>query len=261
MTTRLSRSCVPLLLRATLLAAALFLSTATLDAGAQIPTEFRNLQVLPQDIASDSLVLLMRSFSFATSLGCEDCHVMGEGGSFQGAQFHLDSKPAKEKARAMIQLVERLNDELLPELLNVESPDPAVECKTCHRGLSEPFLLRTELHRVIDEEGVAAAEERYRWLRENRMERGAYDFGEWETNELARELEAQGQTEAAVAMLELNEEFHPMSASIPRTLGPLYEALGRNQDALAAYARAVGRNPRDASSMARLQALMEGNPR
>lgn len=221
----------------------------------QIPADFTNLQVLPDDIPRDSLVLLMRSFTFATGLLCQDCHVMGEGGSFEGARFHLDDKATKQKARFMLEMVNRLNDEILPEMPERADPPLKVECKTCHRGIAKPFLLRTELHRVIAEEGVEAAAERYRELRENRMDEGIYDFGVWETMELARELEAQGDDQAAVAMLELNEEFHPTSAAIPRTLGPIYERLGRTEDAVAAYARAVGLNPADRNSLERLVAL------
>ena len=59
-------------------------------------------------------------------------------------------------------------------------------------------------------------------------------------------------------MLELNEEFHPRDASVPRTLGPLYEALGRTEDAVAAYRRALGLNPRDRQSLERLRAVTGG---
>jgi len=238
----------------------LVLAVPPSTAAAQIPTEFQNLQALPSDISRDSLVLLMRSFSFATGLGCEGCHVMGEGGSFQGARFHLDDKPTKRQARFMIGMVERLNGEILPGLPERDEPPLRVECKTCHRGISKPFLLRTELYRVIEEEGIEAAAARYRELRESSADDGAYDFGEWEMNELARELEAEGELAAAAAMLELNEEFHPDSPSIPRILGGLYERLDRPGEALAAYARAFGRAPGDAGSRERLRALLEEDP-
>ena len=101
-----------------------------------------------------------------------------------------------------------------------DEPPLKVECKTCHRGIRKPFLLTTELHRVVDNEGIDAAVQRYRPLRAGAMEDGTYDFGEWEMNELARELVVQNQVEAAVAMLELNGKFHPRSTSIPRTLAP-----------------------------------------
>lgn len=238
-----------------LVTALLLVAIPSSHAAAQIPTEFQNLKVLPEDISRDSLVQIMRSFSFATGLRCEGCHVMGENNSFEGARFHLDDKPTKRKARFMLRMVERLNEDILPEMPERDDPPLKVECKTCHRGIQKPFLLRTELHRVIDEEGVEAAERRYRELYENEMGKGTYDFGVWETMELARELEGEGNDEAAVTMLELNEEFHPTTSAIPRTLGPIYERLGRTQDAIAAYARAVGLNPRDQQSMERLLAL------
>jgi hypothetical protein len=224
---------------------------------AQIPTEFQNLQVLP-DISRDSLILLMRSFTFATGLGCDECHVMGENGSFQGAQFHLDDKLAKRQARYMLQMVNRLNHEILPGLPERGRPGLSVECKTCHRGIRKPYLLRTELQAVIQTDGVEAAVARYRELRGNAMDDGIYDFGVWEMMELARQLEADGMVAEAAAILELNEEVHPRNADIPRTLGPLYEALGRTVDAVAAYRRALGLNSRDRRSLDRLRALGGG---
>lgn len=228
------------------------------SAAAQIPTEFQNLQVLPEDISRDSLVLLMRSFSFATGLRCEGCHVMGEDGSFRGAQFDLDDKLTKRQARYMLRMVNRINEEILPGLPERDTPALRVECKTCHRGIRKPYLLRTELRAVIDTGGVEAAVARYRELRENARDEGTYDFGVWEMNELARQLEADGKPSEAAVMLELNEEFHPRDPSIPRTLGPLYETLGRTEDAVAAYRRALGLNPRDQRSLERLRALADG---
>lgn len=225
---------------------------------AQIPTEFQNLEVLPEDISADSLVQLMRTFTFATGLRCEGCHVMGENGSFQGAQFHLDDKLAKRQARYMLQMVNRLNDEILPGLPERDTPALRVECKMCHRGIRKPYLLRTELRAVIETDGVEAAVARYRELHEHEMDEGIYDFGVWEMNELARELGADGMVAEAVVMLELNEEFHPRDSSIPRTVGPLYETLGRTEDAVAAYRRALGLNARDQRSLERLQALTGG---
>ena len=228
---------------------------AASPAAAQIPTEFRNLEVLPKNISRDSLVAVMRSFTFATGLRCEGCHVMVENGSFQGAQFHLDDKVAKLQARYMLKMVNDLNQSILPKLPERDSPALQVECKTCHRGLRKPYMLRTLLRAVIEGEGVDSAVARYRHLHDNALEDGAYDFRAGEMNELARELESAGNLAAATVMLELNEEFHPRDASIPRALGPLYETLGRTDDAVAAYRRALGLNPRDRQSLERLKAL------
>lgn len=224
----------------------------------QIPAEFENLEVLPEDISRDSLIATMRSFTFATGIRCEGCHVMGENGSFQGAQFHLDDKIAKEQARYMLEMVNRLNDEILPGLPERDTPALRVECKTCHRGIRKPHLLRTELRAVLETAGVDSAVAHYRWLRDVGMDEGIYDFGVWEMNELARQLEVDGMVAEAAAMLELNEEFHPREVSIPRTLGPLYEALGRTEDAIAAYHRALGLSPGHEPSLERLRELTGG---
>lgn len=222
---------------------------------AQIPDSFKNLKVLPSDIGRDSLVMLMRSFSFATGLRCRNCHVMGEGGSFVGAQFDLDDKLPKRQARVMLRMVNRLNDEMLTELPGRADPPLRVECKTCHRGIRRPFLLRTELRSVIDREGAQAAIRRYRELRESAMSKGVYDFGVWEMNELARELVRDGRDADAAAMLELNEEFHPRDPSIPRELGLIYERLGERDKAVAAYRRALGLDANDSRSLEHLRAL------
>lgn len=202
--------------------------------------------------------MLMRSFTFATGLRCEGCHVMGDGGSFRGARFELDDKLPKRQARTMLKMVMRINEEMLPQVPNRSDPPLRVECKTCHRGIRRPFLLRTELRSVIDREGVEAAIRRYRKLRETAMEDGVYDFGVWETNELARELVRDGRDADAAAILELNEEFHPLDPSIPRELGLIYERLGEREKAVGAYRRALGLNANDTRSLQHLRALEPG---
>src|SRR5262245_51168211 len=218
----------------------------------QLPEKFQNLKVLPADISRDSLVQLMRSFSFATGLRCEDCHVLGENNSFEGARFHLDDKPNKLKARLMLEMVNKINQDLRARLPGRDSLTLAVECKSCHRGNAKPFLLRTELHRIVNTEGIPAAVARYRLLRERGTLIGAYDFREWEMNELARQLATEGKAAAAIAMLQLNEEFYNTSASIPAMLGGLFERENKKEDAIAAYRRALERNPNDRASRARL---------
>jgi len=62
-----------------------------------------------------------------------------------------------------------------------------------------------------------------------------YNFGEWEVNELARRLTEAGKTAAAVAILEMNGEFHPKSSSITFTLAELHRGRGENEKAIAQY--------------------------
>ena len=83
--------------------------TIALPANAQIPDAFTNLQVLPEDISRNSLVQIMRGFSFTLGVRCQYCHVGGDGISFEGVAFDKDDDEDKCKARFMMRMVETLN--------------------------------------------------------------------------------------------------------------------------------------------------------
>jgi hypothetical protein len=201
------------------------IAAAPAPAGAQIPDSFTNLQVFDPEIPRDSLIQIMRGFSFALGVRCEHCHALGEDGDFQGSDFAADDKLAKRRARFMLRMVEELNGPLLGGIPMDASSEPPVrvECKTCHRARPRPLLLHHELQRAYETGGAGAAEARYRELRDRFVTRGAYDFGEWEFTEWARRLES---TEDVIAMLMVNFEFYPESTSIATLLAGSYEQLG-----------------------------------
>lgn len=206
----------------------------------QIPDRFENLQVLPAGITRDSLVQIMRGFSFALGVRCQHCHAGGDGISFDGVSFKSDDKAAKRKARFMIRMVDSLNRSILAALPGRSNPPVQVRCVTCHRGRPTPTTLEQVLARTIERSGVDSAIRQYRGLRESVTLRGYFDFTEWRVNELARHLAADGDTLAAIAMLEMNSEFNPRSLAIPLTLGNLYRARGERDKAIAAYLRVLG---------------------
>lgn len=241
------------------LVASAHLVASAAPADAQIPDSFTNLQVLDEDLPRDSLTQIMRGFAFSLGVRCEHCHVMGEGGSFQGANFAADDKLAKQRARFMLRLVDQLNGPLLADLPMEagSSPPVRVECKTCHRGRPKPLLLHHELQAAYDAGGAPAAETRYRELREAFGTRGAYDFGEWEFTEWARGLES---TEDAIALLTVNFEFHPESSSVASLIAGGYEQLGDLGEAVAWMERAVEVAPNSrfaATELERLRAAAE----
>ncbi len=222
---------------------------------AQIPEKFENLQFFPKDITRDSLVQAMRGFSFALNVRCQHCHAGGDGVSFAGVNFASDDKDAKRKARFMLKMVDQLNTQTLAGLEKRSNPPVKVLCVTCHRGSSLPNTLESVLTEVIAKEGIPAAVQRYRQLRENTMTFGRYDFGEWSMNELGRKLAVAGDTAAAIAMLELNLEFNPQSTSIDAFLGELHEKRGEKDKAIARYERALAKTPNNAELRRRLEAL------
>ncbi|HXV86527.1 MAG TPA: c-type cytochrome [Gemmatimonadales bacterium] len=229
-------------------------------AAAQIPEKFENLKFLPPGITRDSLLTVMRGFSFALGVRCQYCHVGGDGVSFEGVEFHKDDDPDKRKARAMLDMVRHLNDEVLANLPDRDDPPLRVECKTCHRGLARPVLLKQELRLVLDRAGADSAVARYRDLRNRATLAGVFDFGEWETNTLAEDLSREGRRQDAIVIYRLNEEFYPESASIKGSLAQLYEAVGDTVQAINYYEKVLVLAPTFAPARRRLEALRPRGP-
>ena len=230
--------------------------TGSVFAKAQDPTPWtaKNLQHFPRDISRDDLVQRMRQFSFALGVRCEYCHV-GDGASLQTMDFASDEKITKQKARVMLRMVAALNTSTLAALPARVDPRVEVTCATCHRGLALPKTLQVTLYEITKSAGSAAAVARYRELRRDHMVSGRYDFGEWETNELARRLATEGDTLAAIAILELNGEFYPKSAEIDFQLGELHLRRGATDQALMRFRAAVEKRPDHQGARRRIEEL------
>ncbi|HVT38702.1 MAG TPA: c-type cytochrome [Gemmatimonadaceae bacterium] len=93
---------------------------------------FKNVKALT-DIPASRLVAIMNN-GYGRSLGvsCTHCHVAG--------QWDSDSKPQKQIARDMAQMVVTINGQLLANIKNLKGPQAIVNCTTCHRGAVKPAL-------------------------------------------------------------------------------------------------------------------------
>lgn len=221
-----------------------FSATPSLLAQApQAPWRGENLQYFPKDITRPQLVQRMREFSFALDVRCQYCHTGGDGVSFDGVVFSSDDKPAKVKARAMLRMVDQLNNTLLASVPSRAEPHVSVGCATCHRGLALPKSLQTTLLEIVEKDGAASAVARYRALRQDTLLAGKYNFGEWEINELARRLTEAKNITAAIAILEMNGEFYPKSADIDFTLGELHRGRAETDKAIQRYRAALEKSP------------------
>lgn len=227
-----------------------------MNLGAQPPQRFENLKVFPPDITREALIQRMREFSFALGVRCQFCHEGGNGISFDGVVFSSDAKPAKQTARAMLRMVATLNDATLPQLASRRDPPVRMECVHCHRGLPVPTTLKRELTTTIASKGIPAAVARYRELRDKTTLLGYFSFDEWTMNELARSLTEAGNTDAAIAMLELNAEFYPKSADIDFGLGELHKKRGERDKAIARFRAALEKNPGFANAKTSLNELL-----
>jgi tetratricopeptide (TPR) repeat protein len=223
---------------------AAFATAPASQTAAQIPEKFENLQYFPKDIARDSLINIMRGFSFALGVRCQHCHTGGDGVSFEGVKFASDEKAAKRNARFMLRMVDSLNTFAFTALPERSNPPIKLECTTCHRGSPYPTTLAQTLRNTIERKGVDSAVAQYRAMRQDAVS-GRFDVSEWSMNEFARTLREQGKAAEAIAMLELNAEFYPESPSISMGLGDLYRERGDKPRALERYRKVLEKQPRN----------------
>lgn len=240
-------------------AAAAFTAGAPLSAAltAQIPEKFENLQVLPKDIPRDTLVAIMRGFTGSLGVRCQFCHVErepGGGGGGLNLNFASDDKTNKQKARMMLRMVDTLNTAVLPRLPDREDPPVTITCITCHRGLPIPTTIENVLVNATNRLGVDSAVARYRALR-NDMVSGKYNFGEQPVSEVARRFASEGKHDAAIALLQMNQEFHPNSVNIDFQLAETYLAKGDREQGIARLRAVLTKNPNDRRARQRLQQL------
>src|SRR5688500_16099779 len=98
--------------------------------------EFKNLQVLQKDLTRDQLMAIMRSFTQALGVRCNECHVVTATEPRQQFDFASDAKHDKLAARVMIQTTMELNNRWIPQVKaakgEVQAPETGVFCWTCH---------------------------------------------------------------------------------------------------------------------------------
>jgi len=242
------------LLRLFVLAVAALAAAPASAQSPQPPWKGENLQYFPLDITRDRLIQRMREFSFALGVRCQYCHAGGDGISFDGVSFPSDEKSAKTTARAMLRMLDQINNALLTQLPTRAQPRVVVDCATCHRGVALPKSLQTTLFDIVEAQGVVPAIAKYRELRKDAL-LGRYDFGEWEVNELARRLAEAGKSEAAIAVLEMNSEFYPDSADVDVLIGEQFRRLGDRDKAIQRYRAALTKAPENGVAKQRLQEL------
>jgi tetratricopeptide (TPR) repeat protein len=236
------------------LACAGFAAADARQAQQQPPWKPKNLRYFPQDITREALVQRMREFSFALNVRCQYCHSGGDGVSFDGVDFASDDKPAKRKARAMLKMTEAINTSLLSEVPSRADPRVEVSCVTCHHGLALPKSLQTTLFEIVQKDGAAAAVARYKELRADTTT-GRYNFGQWETMELARRLVEAKNTSAAIAVLDMTGEYYPKAPDVDLQLGELHLAQGERDQALACFRRTLEKQPDNARAKMRIAEL------
>ncbi|HEV7473733.1 MAG TPA: c-type cytochrome [Pyrinomonadaceae bacterium] len=93
---------------------------------------FKNIKMLNAMPAGRLLRVMELGYAKSLGVDCTHCHVAG--------QWEKEDKATKQIARDMAAMVANINKELLPKIKNLKSPEPLINCTTCHRGQIKPAL-------------------------------------------------------------------------------------------------------------------------
>jgi tetratricopeptide (TPR) repeat protein len=237
----------------------MFLSLAALAAEAQMPDKFTNLQYFPKKISRQELMGNMRGFSFSLGVRCQFCHAGKDGNKLEQMDFASDEKDTKKTARAMLRMVDAINQEYIAKM--GRTAPIRVECVTCHRQLSIPKTMNTLLAETIDKKDIQAAITLYRDLRKNGLGNGQYDFGETSLNILTESLLKQDKAKEAVAIMELNVEINtPPTGWAFNLLAMSHVANKEVEKAKRDYQKILELNPQDEWAKKQLEQLNGSKP-
>lgn len=232
-------------------------ATAQTPAPAQPQPQFKNLQFFPKTISRDELMGIMRGFSFSLNVRCQYCHAGKEGASLKDTNFESDEKETKVTARAMLRMVEAINQQYIGKLGRKEPHQ--VGCVTCHHRLTTPTTMNALLAETLEKKDLPSAIALYRDLRKQNLGGGQYDFGETPLNQLTESLLKKQKNQEAAAIMELNVEFNtPPSMWSLNLLAMSHKANKQIDQAKADFQKILELNPQDAFAKKQLEELNGG---
>jgi hypothetical protein len=93
---------------------------------------FKNIQMLKGMPAGRLLRVMELGYARSLGVNCAHCHVAGA--------WDKEDKPTKQIARDMNTMMAVINSDQLKKIKNLKSPNPIINCTTCHRGQTRPAL-------------------------------------------------------------------------------------------------------------------------
>lgn len=223
------------------------------------PEKPENLKVLPKDWTGQRLRPIMFGFTRSLGVRCAFCHVGEEGQPLSTYDFASDDNPKKDVARAMLRMLDDINEHLKKVQEEEEDEHPVnMWCHTCHRGRPRPMTLAEELLVHYEEDGTDAAIAHYHTLRDKFYGRGSYDFGEGSLNALGYDLLGKDDTESAIVVFKLNVEYYPESPNVYDSLAEAYMTAGDKKLAIENYEKSLELNPKNRNAAQKLEEL-KGN--
>jgi tetratricopeptide (TPR) repeat protein len=220
------------------------------------PEKPQNLKVLPKDWPGSRLRPVMVGFTRALGVRCSYCHKGEEGKPLSTYDFASDDNPNKNRARAMLRMLNDIED----DLKQIEpSGDRRVNmwCHTCHHGLPRPMTLDEELGEQYRIKGLQAALDHYGELKKKYYGRAAFDFGEGSLNVFAYSLLENNDVPGAIQILKLNADMFSDSANVWDSLAEGYMKAGDVRKARENYERALKLDPANQNAKEALQKIKD----
>ena len=93
---------------------------------------FKDVRVLKGIPAGRFLRIMNMGFANSLGVGCGHCHVPGK--------WESEEKKDKQIARAMWNMTQTINNDLLAKIEGLDDDNRVVNCTTCHRGDTTPAL-------------------------------------------------------------------------------------------------------------------------
>jgi tetratricopeptide (TPR) repeat protein len=220
------------------------------------PEKPQNLKVLPKDWPGSRLRPVMVGFTRALGVRCSYCHKGEEGKPLSTYDFASDDNPNKNRARAMLHMLNDIED----DLKKIEpSGDLRVNmwCHTCHHGLPRPMTLDEELGEQYRKKGLQAALDDYAELKKKYYGRAAFDFGEGSLNVFAYSLLENNDIPGAIQVLKLNADMFSYSANVWDSLAEGYMKAGDVRKAQENYEKAVKLDPANQNAKEALQKIKD----
>jgi hypothetical protein len=230
---------------------AVFASALPAQGGFRWPEHPKNLKVLPDSIGGERLGQVMRRFTNALGVRCEHCHV-GQG-DLSTFDFASDDKPAKNRARVMMKMVQAINGTHMAELDVPADQRLAVTCVICHRGAARPVMLDALLEATIDSAGIDAAVGRYDELKKRYYGGFTYDFSRGMLTALGERLVRRQKYPEAVKVLELEVANNGDDVRTLVTLGSAQVQAGDRDGAKKSFDRALAMAPENMRPMIQQQ--------
>lgn len=176
--------------------------------------------------------------------GEREWRVVEHGGGIFGFSSSLQYFPEEEYTIVVLDNTQGRPGQVAAALFNVLHGLPVVPPKS---------PIAAELHRVIDAEGIDAAEARYAALRSGEGER--WEFGEQQLNSLGYVYLQDGRTDIALRVFKLNIDAYPEAWNTYDSYGEALAVAGRKQEAIESYQKALSLNPGAGTAKAALKKL------